>query len=167
MDATIRDVLSPQQLGEIARAHVQRPRDWIKRVRLDAAGRWYERIHASDRYDLWLISWLPGQATGFHDHGRSAGAFAVAWGFLEEHFNGTVGIVGTGTSRAFGPNFVHDVRNASQAPTVSLHVYSPPLTEMTRYDVTAEGLVARHTERVSHWRPNAQVVRRTERVSQW
>src|SRR3989442_8676272 len=35
--------------------------------------RWYERIHMADAYDVLLISWLPGQATGFHDHGRSAG----------------------------------------------------------------------------------------------
>jgi hypothetical protein len=28
------------------------------------------------------LSWLPGQATGFHDHGGSAGAFAVVWGTL-------------------------------------------------------------------------------------
>jgi hypothetical protein len=31
-----------------------------------------------------VISWLPGQGTGFHDHGGSAGAFAVVWGTLLE-----------------------------------------------------------------------------------
>jgi hypothetical membrane protein len=35
-------------------------------------------------HEVWVISWLPGQATGFHDHGGSAGAFAVVWGTLME-----------------------------------------------------------------------------------
>ena len=32
----------------------------------------------------WLLSWLPGQGTGLHDHGGSAGAFAVVRGTLHE-----------------------------------------------------------------------------------
>jgi rhodanese-related sulfurtransferase len=36
--------------------------------------RWYER---SDTHEVWAISRMPGQGTGFHDHGGSAGAFAV------------------------------------------------------------------------------------------
>src|SRR3954447_27009918 len=33
---------------------------------------------------VWLLSWLPGQGTDLHDHGPSAGAFAVARGMLTE-----------------------------------------------------------------------------------
>ncbi len=60
-------------------------------------------------------------------------------------------MVGAGKSRAFGPNLVHNVRNACEVPVVSVHAYSPPLTEMTRYDVTAEGFVARRTESLREW----------------
>ncbi len=151
MSATIRAALRPQQLADLARACAARPQEWTSLVRLNAEGRWYERIHLGDGYDVWLISWLPGQATGYHDHGPSAGAFAVTWGVLEEHHDASIRMVGAGGIRTFGPNFVHDVRNASAAPVVSVHAYSPPLTEMTRYDVTAEGLVARHTESVKDW----------------
>jgi predicted metal-dependent enzyme (double-stranded beta helix superfamily) len=60
------------------------PAEWLTRVRLNPSGRWYERIHLDDSHEVWVISWLPGQATGFHDHGGSAGAFTVVWGTLAE-----------------------------------------------------------------------------------
>ena len=151
MSASSQDLLSPQQLAEVAGDHLARPEDWISRVRLTVERRWYERIHLADSHDVWLISWPPGQATGFHDHGPSAGAFAVAWGFLEELFDGAASIVGAGAARSFGPRFVHNVRNVCEVPVVSVHAYSPQLTEMTRYDVTAEGFVARRTESLREW----------------
>ena len=43
--------------------------------------------------------------------------------------------------RAFGPHHVHDVRNSSAGSVaVSVHAYSPPLSAMTRYDLTPGGL---------------------------
>lgn len=59
--------------------------EWLDRVRLRADRRWYERLYHDPDYDIWVISWLPGQSTGFHDHGASSGAFVVATGILEEH----------------------------------------------------------------------------------
>ncbi|MCW2695795.1 MAG: cysteine dioxygenase type, partial [Modestobacter sp.] len=38
--------------------------------------------------EVWLLSWVPGQATALHDHGPSAGAFAVARGVLSERVVG-------------------------------------------------------------------------------
>ena len=106
-----------------------------------------------------MISWLPGQATGFHDHGGSAGAFAVVWGTLVERRVAAVTTgqvvakpVGAGGSRAFGPRYIHDVRNAAaSAVAVSVHAYSPPLPEMTRYDLTPGGLVRHGTEGAAAW----------------
>jgi predicted metal-dependent enzyme (double-stranded beta helix superfamily) len=151
MNTAVQTVLDLPQLAQVVRSFAANPRDWIARVRLDAEGRWYEQIHASESYDVWVITWLPGQATGFHDHGRSAGAFTVAWGALEEHHDGTAETVEASSTRVFGPGFVHDVRNASPAPVVSVHAYSPPLAEMTRYELTAGGLVARGTENEANW----------------
>jgi predicted metal-dependent enzyme (double-stranded beta helix superfamily) len=151
MNTAVQAVLDLPQLAEVVRSFAANPRDWIARVRLDAEGRWYEQIHASEAYDVWVITWHPGQATGFHDHGRSAGAFTVAWGALEEDHDGTAETVAVGSSRAFRPGFVHNVRNASAAPVVSVHAYSPPLAKMTRYEFTADGLVARGTETEANW----------------
>jgi hypothetical protein len=127
-------------------------------VRLDPEGRWYEQIHMGDVYELWLISWLPGQSTGFHDHGGANGAFGVVWGELDEHVvaGGTAvasgSLVPAGQVRSFGPHCVHDVRNSSvSAVAVSVHAYSPPLSAMTRYDLTPGGLKAVGTEGAEDW----------------
>ena len=134
------------------------PAEWVTRVRLDPEGRWYERIACDEGFEVWLISWLPGQATGFHDHGGSAGAFGVVWGALDEcvvprRGAGTlVNRVIAGEIRAFGPRYVHDVRNSATASVaVSVHAYSPPLSAMTRYDLTPGGLAVAGTEGVGDW----------------
>jgi mannose-6-phosphate isomerase-like protein (cupin superfamily) len=117
---------------------------WIDRVRLSTERRWYERLYQCPEYDIWLISWMPGQSTGFHDHGESSGAFIVASGLLEEHRpNEHPLVISPGTSRAFGPDYAHDVRNASIAPAVSIHAYSPPLREMNEYELDGGRLIPR------------------------
>ena len=159
MTTTVPAALSPRQLAEEVRKLGATPREWMARVRLSADGRWYERIHVDGRYGVWLISWLPGQATGFHDHGGSAGAFGVVFGTLEEHQGGTpprlhpvrFAPVNAGWIRSFGPGYIHDVRNTSEAVAVSVHAYSPPLLEMTRYDLTDGRLVRLDTEEAAQW----------------
>jgi predicted metal-dependent enzyme (double-stranded beta helix superfamily) len=151
-------VLSPRQLAAEVRRLTATPAEWVARVRLDPEGRWYERIHADEGYEVWLISWLPGQSTGFHDHGSSAGAFGVVWGSLDEcvvpRGEGRVRVnqVASGTVRAFGKRYVHDVRNPEGGSVaVSVHAYSPPLSTMTRYDLTPGGLAVAGTEGEDDW----------------
>ncbi|HEY8478518.1 MAG TPA: cysteine dioxygenase family protein [Spirillospora sp.] len=124
---------------------------WLPRVRLNPEGRWYERLHRDDDREIWLISWLPGQTTGLHDHGGSRGAFAVALGTLQERDLGGVRDVAAGASRAFGSEYVHEVRNVSDAPAVSVHAYSPPLAFMNRYDLVDGRLVRLVTEQAGEW----------------
>jgi predicted metal-dependent enzyme (double-stranded beta helix superfamily) len=100
--------------------------------------RTWERLLATDAWDAWLIRWPPGTSVGPHDHGGSSGAFSVVRGVLVEVVAGlagpTVSIHRAGSARAFGPDIVHDVANVSEDPAVSVHVYSPPLTGMGRYE---------------------------------
>lgn len=149
-------MLSRQQLAAEVRRFAARSTDWLSRVRLDPAGRWYERIVLDEGHEVWLISWLPGQSTGFHDHGGSTGAFTVVWGALDERMVRSASVlvnsVGAGTVRAFGPKYVHDVMNTSAASVaVSVHAYSPPLAKMTRYDLTESGLVVTSTDGADNW----------------
>ena len=139
------------RLAEIARSVAERPEDWLHRVRLRADGRWYERLRRDDDHEVWLISWLPGQATGFHDHGESEGAFTVVLGSLEEREPGESRTVEVGRSWSFGRDYVHDVRNSSGAPAVSVHVYSPPLNSMRRYEETDDGLLQVAIEQAEDW----------------
>jgi predicted metal-dependent enzyme (double-stranded beta helix superfamily) len=157
--------LTPGQLAAEVQRLTSSPAEWVARVRLDPEGRWYERIHMTDDYEVWLISWLPGQSTGFHDHGVSAGAFGVVWGALDESVatrrqplkhGGSPAPratrVAAGDVRSFGPHYVHDVQNSSTGSVaVSVHAYSPPLSSMTRYNVTPGGLAVAGTEGAGDW----------------
>jgi hypothetical protein len=117
---------------------------WMEKVRLQTNQRWYERLHLGPDYDIWVISWLPGQSTGYHDHGASSGALVVASGILEEHRPGELAsVIYPGKPRAFGPDYAHDVRNVSLAPAVSIHAYSPPLSDMNEYELDGGRLVPR------------------------
>jgi predicted metal-dependent enzyme (double-stranded beta helix superfamily) len=154
---TDQQVLTPQQLAAEVCRLTSAPAEWVARVRLDPEGRWYEQIRLTDACELWLISWLPGQSTGFHDHGGANGAFGVVWGELDEYVIAGDGTVATnpivpGKARSFGPRHVHDVRNSSAGSVaVSVHAYSPPLSAMTRYDLTPGGLVPIRTEGADDW----------------
>jgi hypothetical protein len=106
--------------------------------------------------EVWLLSWVPGQGTALHDHGPSAGAFAVAEGVLTERVIGAgrrgrrprevTGELAAGQVRWFGPRYVHQVRNADSTPAVSVHVYAPRLTVMNTYRIEHGGLQLVGTE---------------------
>lgn len=141
---------TPEELTSIVSSFASSD-GWMDRVRLRTEHRWYERLYQGPDHDIWAISWMPGQSTGFHDHGESSGAFIVATGILEEHRSGERPlVVYPGRPRAFGPDYTHDVRNASLAPAVSIHAYSPPLTDMNEYELDGNQLVRRErsSERV-------------------
>ena len=137
------DSRTPEELANIVSLFAS-TEGWMDRVRLRTGRRWYERLYHGPDYDIWAISWLPGQSTGFHDHGESSGAFVVVTGVLEEHRSGEQTLViHPGESRAFSRDYAHDVRNVSLAPAVSIHAYSPPLSEMNEYDLDGSQLILR------------------------
>jgi hypothetical protein len=134
---------TPEELADIVSLFASSD-GWLDRVRLQAERRWYERVYHGADYDILVISWLPGQSTGFHDHGASSGAFVVATGILEEHRPGErTRVMHPGKPRAFGPDYAHDVRNVSLAPAISIHAYSPPLSDMNEYELEGSRLVPR------------------------
>ena len=143
----VRQRPSASRLAALAQAAAAR-HDWAALVRYSQAERWYQRLEQGDNHEVWLLSWLPGQRTGFHDHCGSAGAFAVVHGELREYTPGGRGAgapsgadFAAGQVRPFGPAHVHEVVNSSGEPAVSIHAYSPPLAGMRRYELTSGGLV--------------------------
>ena len=121
--------------------------EWSALVRYTEDERWYHRLERGENHEVWLLSWLPGQRTGFHDHCGSSGAFAVVQGELRERTPAAgrpqpvSAAFPAGRARSFGPRHVHEVVNESAAPAVSIHAYSPPLAGMRRYELTRSGLV--------------------------
>ncbi|MDQ0984858.1 cysteine dioxygenase family protein [Streptomyces sp. V2I9] len=103
---------------------------WADIVRYDSVSRWYHRLHQGPGYEVWLLSWVPGQGSGLHDHGLSAGVLTVLEGELTERTERGARSLTAGAQRAFAPGYVHEVVNDSLEPAVSLHIYYPGLTEM-------------------------------------
>jgi predicted metal-dependent enzyme (double-stranded beta helix superfamily) len=128
------------QLAMLLRKDRQR---WQHLVRFDPTHRWYDRFTTGPGWEAWLLTWLPGQSTGLHDHGVSAGAFTVLTGALTETVVPS-GVPQTrtlieGEAHGFSEGYVHDVGNQGHGPAVGLHVYSPALATMTRYLLEADG----------------------------
>ncbi|GIG01759.1 cysteine dioxygenase [Catellatospora citrea] len=126
-----------------ARRLADNPADWPVAPRFDPVQRWYHRLLAGFGVEAWLLTWLPGQETDLHDHGGSAGAFVVVSGALTERTvtgaDGSAALTGrvltAGAARQFGEHHVHQIVNAGPEPAVSVHVYGPELTSMTRYQL--------------------------------
>jgi hypothetical protein len=146
--------LSPTQLARLVRATAAARDQWQPVVRFTPRRRWFHRLALTDEYETWLLTWLPGQRTGFHDHGGASGAFAVARGDLRETLASPVSsrlrhrTARNGTLTSFGGQHVHDVGNIGHVPAVSVHAYSPPLSAMRRYETTGSGLTLVRTDQV-------------------
>lgn len=119
-------------------------------ARVDHARRHHVRLVRTDLYEAWLLGWAPGQHVGMHDHGEAAGAFVVVRGELREvlpESRRSIVDLGAGSTGVVRRGQLHDVGNVSDAPALSIHVYSPPLSTMTFYD--ASGRAPLRTEAVS------------------
>jgi quercetin dioxygenase-like cupin family protein len=115
---------------------------WAHLIAYDATTRWYHRLRVGPGYEVWLLSWVPGQGSGLHDHGRSSGVLTVLEGELTEHGGAGRRTLSPGAQRLLAPGSVHGVVNDALTPAVSLHVYFPGLTEMTMH--TAQCRIAAH-----------------------
>ncbi|WP_329121848.1 cysteine dioxygenase [Streptomyces sp. NBC_01465] len=138
------DILSVQHLLQPAREHPATVAEfaglarsiaadrtqWAHLVQYDATSRWYHRLRTGPGYEVWLLSWVPGQGSGLHGHGDSSGVLTVLDGHLTERTEVAARELGAGAQRVFAPGYVHEVVNDSLEPAVSLHVYFPGLTDM-------------------------------------
>jgi hypothetical protein len=120
-------------------------------VDLDAEERRWRRLDATPHLEIWLLSWPTGARTGWHDHHESEGAFVTARGALTETTwsEGEVHDrdLDAGEGRSFGRRHIHDVANLGPLPALSVHVFSPALTRLTRYAVAGERLQRTGVER--------------------
>ena len=72
------------ELREIVSGLAADPQPWSHLVRHDPAQRVFECLRLDDQVEIWLICWMPGHDTGFHDHDLSSGAVVVAQGAVVE-----------------------------------------------------------------------------------
>jgi hypothetical protein len=140
------DHIPATELLRIVRAIADDPLVWEDVVQLpDDSDRWWTRLYAGPRFDLWLLSWRPGGGTDLHDHGPSAAAFSVVRGALSEvrvdrHGRTQTYIRRAGSATALARGVIHDVNGAGTGPAVSIHAYSPPLRQMGFYTRDGRGV---------------------------
>jgi predicted metal-dependent enzyme (double-stranded beta helix superfamily) len=124
------------------------PAGWRQLVNFDAEHRHYAQLWRDDHLDVWIISWMNGHDTGFHDHDLSGGAVAVVEGELVEE-RLTIGgpprrrAYRAGTTFEFDASHVHRMHQAGDGPAISIHAYSPPLWRMGAYAIEPDGALRR------------------------
>ncbi|MEV3938509.1 cysteine dioxygenase family protein [Glycomyces sp. NPDC049804] len=121
------------------------------RPRFTKGSRWARRVLTGPGHEAWLLAWLPGQGTDLHDHGGvdrpAAAAVAVVSGRLTEFTVQPGDFPGlrrrpldAGEVSVVDDRTVHGMRNLSDTPAVSLHVYAPGLESMRTYLLDETGL---------------------------
>ena len=106
------------------------------------------RLLATETYEAWVICWADDGVVSLHDHGDAAGVLVVVEGELVEVVaSGRQRLLGRGSVARLPVGVPHDVVATAAQPTTSIHVYSPPLETIGRYDeagirVAADPVVA-------------------------
>jgi predicted metal-dependent enzyme (double-stranded beta helix superfamily) len=141
--------LERAELRDVVAALAACPEPWAHLVRHDPAQRVFECLRLDDQIEIWLICWMPGHDTGFHDHDLSSGAVVVAQGaVVEERLRvggpPEVQRYGPGDVFDFSPVDIHRVIHAGNTPATTLHAYSPPLRRMGAYLIRPGGALERH-----------------------
>jgi predicted metal-dependent enzyme (double-stranded beta helix superfamily) len=105
----------------------------------------YSRQHVArtQAFELLVLTWLPGQGSGAHDHAGSVSAFKILQGTAEETrfaqaADTLVDPVGmselrTGDVGIDPGDVIHAVRNGRNEVLVSVHVHAPPIRELRRF----------------------------------
>jgi hypothetical protein len=98
------------------------------------------RLITTAFYDAWLTTWPDGSGLPLHDHGGSRSLTRVVDGQLVEivtdlidHLPPVASLLHRGDITCSGVSRVHDLANRSGADATTLHIYSPPLDDITLY----------------------------------
>ena len=143
--------LPAAELEQMAAAIRDRPGLWEPLLVADASRRRYRLLFEDERTDIWVLCWMPGQSTGFHDHAGSDVGIAVAQGMIVERqlrlpTGATALELRPGDTRQGPAGYIHSVAHGEGVPAVSIHCYSPPLMQVGQYRVDEQGVLRRDAE---------------------
>lgn len=134
--------------ADVVRELAVTPELWAPLVRHDPDERTYALVHRDAEVEVWVVAWMDGHDTGFHDHDDSAAAIAVLRGSVAEDRLGLDGAISAryaeGEVLEIPAEAIHRVRHAGSGPAVTLHAYAPPLRRMGTYAVSDGGALVRH-----------------------
>jgi predicted metal-dependent enzyme (double-stranded beta helix superfamily) len=118
-------------------------------IRFDPDDRVAELVYRDASCEVYLICWLTGQDTGFHDHDGSSALINVLQGAVREQRitddgSPTEGVrYEVGAQVGCAPEDIHRMTNPWDSPAVTLHAYSPPLRSMGSYSRAEDGKLLR------------------------
>lgn len=143
--------LTTRQLADLSQAIAEREELWRPLVVADPDRRRYRLLYEDDRVDVWVIMWMPGQGTGYHDHAISGVGVCGAEGMaIEKQMVLPEGHseveVRPGVRREGPAGYIHSVAHGEGTPAVTIHSYSPPLMEVGQYRVDEQGVLRREIE---------------------
>lgn len=109
----------------------------VSAVKPDGTERQRHQLTKTPHLEVWVVNWPPGASTGWHDHGAAAGAMVVVEGdLIERQWKGGSEQwreLGAEDETTITPQTAHEVTNVGDGFAVTVHAYSPGLTEMTPY----------------------------------
>src|SRR4051794_5609658 len=147
IDRGVRELGVSALRGLVARLAAE-PAVWQHLVHHDTEQRVFERVLDEPAVEAWLICWMPGHDTGFHDHDLSSGAVTVVAGSVREERLGLgetrSNVYEVGQTFDFTASEIHRVTHAGLVGAVTLHAYSPRLRRMGAYAFSRDGALQRH-----------------------
>lgn len=140
-------VLNDNRLGSLSH-EVYRSGVWKDLVVVNTEFRDYRLLFENASVEVWVLSWMPGQMAGFHDHYISSVGICVCEGALRErrmrlarepHSH----VLTPGQIQTGGLGYIHEVSHHEGVPAVSIHSYSPRLDWVGQYRRDERGLLRR------------------------
>lgn len=131
--------LSETELTDLVRRVAADRGCWEQQVNFTGDERHWAKIEVPEGVDVWVISWQTFQSTDLHSHGDATAAFTAVRGTITEIRPDEQGRLlprkcSPGVVQVVRPGEIHDVRNEVVEPAVTIHAYSPRLTEMHYYN---------------------------------
>lgn len=111
----------------------------------DGTHRHWRKLYGDAALDVYAISWLAAQTTGFHDHCASHFAVACAQGGILEDRPGKPGAISTvhtvkaGQTTHGRDGVIHRLRYFQGTPAITIHCYAPTLTRVGQFYVDEHG----------------------------
>ncbi len=143
--------LSEQELATLVRNLAADEETWRPLVQFSADHRGYRQLARTDHVDIWILGWLEGQDTGFHDHDVSAAAIAVVEGsVVEERLAlgrpNTRNELAAGDVLSLDASCIHRMYSETAAPAITIHAYSPVPQRNGAYIVDEDGTLRRQAQ---------------------
>jgi hypothetical protein len=141
--------LTRDETSEVAAALGRERTLWEHMCRFDQDERYFTQLYRDPHLDIWLICWLNGQDTDYHDHDVSIGSVYVVEGMLVESYlrreedgwiRERVRERPAGEAWSFDASSIHGLRHTGVTGAASIHCYSPALWRMGHYAPGPSGL---------------------------